>query len=148
MRPGLFTFRTLDDCHAIMAAATQAREGEPRVKAAVIGGGLLGLEAARGLINHGCEVHVIHLASHLMNMQLDPAAGAILRSSMEAMGVTLHLGKLTASVLGDDRVTGLSFRDDTTIECDMVVISAGIQPNTSLAASRKSTWPRACSGGM
>jgi nitrite reductase (NADH) large subunit len=128
LRPGVFSFRTLDDCHAMMAAAARAR------KAAVIGGGLLGLEAARGLLTHGCEVHVIHLGSHLMNLQLDPAAGAILRASMEAMGVTLHLGKLTAAVLGESAVTGLAFKDDTTLDCDMVVVSAGIQPNASLAA--------------
>jgi nitrite reductase (NADH) large subunit len=128
LRPGVFAFRTLDDCHAMMRAAGLAK------RAAVIGGGLLGLEAARGLLTHGCEVHVIHLGSHLMNMQLDPAAGAILKSSMEAMGVTLHLGKLTAAVLGESAVTGLAFKDDTTLDCDMVVVSAGIQPNASLAA--------------
>ncbi len=129
LRQGLFTFRTLDDCHAIVAAAASSK------KAAVIGGGLLGLEAARGLLNHGCEVHVIHLSTHLMNLQLDPAAGAILRASMEAMGVTLHLGKLTASVLVEgDRLTGLLFKDDSVLPCDMVVISTGIQPNASLAA--------------
>ena len=69
LRPGVFVFRTLDDCHAIVAAAATAK------KAAVIGGGLLGLEAARGLLNHGCEVHVIHLSTRLMNQQLDPAGG-------------------------------------------------------------------------
>jgi nitrite reductase (NADH) large subunit len=127
LRPGMFSFRTLDDCHAMITAATQAK------KAAVIGGGLLGLEAARGLLTHGCEVHVIHLGSHLMNLQLDPAAGAILRASMEAMGVTLHLGKITAAVQGESAVTGLQFKDDSTLDCDMVVISAGIQPNTTLA---------------
>lgn len=127
LRPGVFGFRTLDDCHAIMAAAAHAK------RAAVIGGGLLGLEAARGLLTHGCEVHVIHLAQSLMNQQLDAAAGAILRTAMEAMGVTIHLGKLTAEVLGDARVTGLVFKDDTTLDCDMIVISAGIVPNSELA---------------
>jgi nitrite reductase (NADH) large subunit len=127
LRPGVFTFRTLDDCHAMMAAAGQAK------KAVVIGGGLLGLEAARGLLTHGCEVHVIHLASHLMNLQLDAAAGAMLGASMEAMGVTLHLGKITAEILGDAAVTSLALKDGSTLDCDMVVISAGIQPNVSLA---------------
>ena len=127
LRPGVFGFRTLDDCQAIMAAAATAK------RAAVIGGGLLGLEAARGLLNHHCEVHVIHLAQSLMNQQLDLAAGGILRTAMEAMGVTIHLGKITAAVVGEPRVTGLVFNDDTTLDCDMLVISAGIQPNTELA---------------
>jgi len=63
MRPGVFGFRSIDDCNGIMAQAVKSR------RAAVIGGGLLGLEAARGLLNHGCEVHVVHLAGHLMEMQ-------------------------------------------------------------------------------
>src|SRR6266849_933059 len=71
MKPGVFGFRTIDDCNGIMARAKQS------ARAAVIGGGLLGLEAARGLINHGCEVHVVHLAGHLMEMQLDGTGGAI-----------------------------------------------------------------------
>jgi nitrite reductase (NADH) large subunit len=127
LRPGIFSFRTLDDCRAMMAAAAQAKV------AAVIGGGLLGLEAARGLLNHGCRVHVIHLGKHLMNVQLDAAAGAILASSMEAMGVTLHLGQSTAAISGESVVTGLVFKDGMTLDCDMVVIAAGIQPNVSLA---------------
>jgi nitrite reductase (NADH) large subunit len=127
LRPGVFSFRTLDDCRAMIAAASKSKV------AAVIGGGLLGLEAARGLITHGCQVHVIHLGNHLMNMQLDPAAGSILGSSMEAMGVSLHLGQSTAEILGESQVTGLVFKDGSTLDCDMVVVSAGIQPNVSLA---------------
>ena len=71
---GVFVFRTIDDCHKIAGYANKCR------RAAVIGGGLLGLEAARGLLNYGVEVHVIHISGHLMNQQLDPQAGAILRS--------------------------------------------------------------------
>ena len=82
LRPGIFAFRGIDDCngHAVAQAAQSKR-------AAVIGGGLLGLEAARGLLNHGCEVHVIHLGTHLMEMQLDAPGGAMLRKAMEGMGV-------------------------------------------------------------
>ena len=76
-RPGVFVFRTLDDCRKIAEYAAKSR------RAAVIGGGLLGLEAARGLINHGVEVHVIHLLGHLMEQQLDPQAGAILKHTIE-----------------------------------------------------------------
>ena len=134
---GVFVFRTLDDCHRIAGYATKCR------KAAVIGGGLLGLEAARGLINYGVEVHVIHLASHLMNQQLDPAAGAILRNVMEKMGVHVHTEKATIRVLGDDSVTGLEFKDGTILDCDMVVISAGIKPNAEIGAACGLTVERA-----
>lgn len=127
-KPGVFVFRTLDDCREIAAYA------KGKVSAAVIGGGLLGLEAARGLQNFGLDVHVVHIGSHLMPQQLDPAAGAILKSSMEALGVKVHLKKNTTAILGPDRVLGLRFADDTTLDCDMVVISAGIKANWEIAA--------------
>jgi nitrite reductase (NADH) large subunit len=131
LRRGVFGFRTLDDCRAMAAAANGAK------RAVVIGGGLLGLEAARGLLNFGCEVHLVHLSAWLMNQQLDAAAAAILRAQMEEMGITVHLGKSTAAILhdgnGDGRVTGVRFKDESELDCQMVVISAGIQPNTQLA---------------
>ena len=125
-KDGFFAFRTLDDCHAMIGHARQSR------RAAVIGGGLLGLEAARGLLNHGCEVHVIHLGAHLMDQQLDAAGGAMLRKAMEDMGVHVHLHKATSTILGDERVTGLAFKDGEHLDCDMVVISAGIRPNAEI----------------
>jgi len=133
LRPGIFGFRTLDDCHAIMAAAAHAK------RAVVIGGGLLGLEAARGLLTHGCEVHIIHLSQLLMNQQLDKEAAGILRLAIEKMGIVPHLGKSTAEIRigvdedGAERVKGVALRDDEEIDCEMVVISTGIQANTSLA---------------
>ncbi len=126
-KEGIFVFRTLDDCDGIMKYATVAR------KVAVIGGGLLGLEAARGLLNMGLEVHVVHLAPHLMETQLDPPAGAVLKRTLEGMGVRIHLEKLTSAIQGEERVAGLTFKDGSTLDCDMVVISAGIRPNVGLA---------------
>lgn len=126
-KPGVFVFRTLDDCRKIAGWATKSR------KAAVIGGGLLGLEAARGLLEHGVEVHVVHQAGHLMNQQLDPEAGAILRGRMEGMGIHLHLERNTHAVFGEDHVTGLQFSDGTVLACDMVVVACGIRPNVELA---------------
>ncbi|MBV8705235.1 MAG: NAD(P)/FAD-dependent oxidoreductase [Acetobacteraceae bacterium] len=137
LRPGVFAFRTVKDCHGIVAAAKQAK------RVAVIGGGLLGLEAARGLLNHGCEVHVVHLAKHLMEAQLDAEGGAILRAQMETMGVFVHLSKLTTAVLGEERVTGLAFKDGTTLDCDMVVVSAGIKPNAEIGMRAGLTVERA-----
>jgi nitrite reductase (NADH) large subunit len=137
LRPGVFAFRTLDDCNAIVAEAARSQ------RAAVIGGGLLGLEAARGLLTHGCEVHVVHLASTLMNQQLDGPGAAILRTIMEEMGVRVHLERSTVEILGDDRVTGLAFKDGSTLECDMVVVSAGITPNCEVAIRSGLTVERA-----
>ncbi len=126
-KPGAFVFRTLDDCERIARFAAESR------RAAVIGGGLLGLEAARGLLTRAVEVHVVHLAPHLMEVQLDPVAGAMLQQTMEQLGIQVHLEKLTTEVLGNDRVTGLAFKDGSSLDCDLVVISCGIRPNTALA---------------
>jgi nitrite reductase (NADH) large subunit len=126
-RHGVFVFRTLDDCSAIREYAVNAR------RAAVIGGGLLGLEAARGLLQLDVEVHVVHLMRHLMEVQLDEPSGALLVGAMDRLGVRTHLGRRTSAVLGDDQITGVMFDDGTRLECDMVVISAGIRPNVGLA---------------
>ena len=125
---GVFVFRTLVDCDRILAHARDARH------AAVIGGGLLGLEAAKGLLNGQLDVHVIHLMPHLMETQLDAPAARVLQRQLEQMGLHIHLEKTTAAILGDRHVTGLSFRDGSTLQCDMVVVAAGIRPNVELAA--------------
>lgn len=137
LREGAFAFRSLDDCTAIIKAAKQSRA------AAVIGGGLLGLEAARGLLAYGCEVHVIHIAPALMNVQLDLPAAGMLKTTLESMGITVHLGAITASVLGDGRISGLRLKDDSEIQCDMLVVSTGIRPNSELARECGLTVERA-----
>jgi nitrite reductase (NADH) large subunit len=125
---GVFVFRTLSDCDRMLAFMGRAK------RAAVIGGGLLGLEAARGLLNAGLEVHVVHVMGHLMESQLDAAAGRVLQRQLEQMGIRVHLEKSTAAILGDEEVTGLRFADGSTLDCEMVVIAAGIRPNVDLAA--------------
>jgi nitrite reductase (NADH) large subunit len=135
--PGVFGFRTIDDCDGIIETAKRSKV------AVVIGGGLLGLEAARGLLNYGCAVHVIHRPEHLMNAQLDSQGGAILRKTMEGMGVTIHCGKNTAAILGDGRFAGLRFKDGSTLEADMLVVSAGIKPNAEIAQRAGLTVERA-----
>ncbi len=127
-REGVFVFRTLDDCNAITSYATGCR------RAAVIGGGLLGLEAARGLLTHGVEVHVVEAAPHLMFQQLDANGGRILARTLREMGIGVHTASATAAVTGDDRITGLQFKDGAHLECDMVVVAAGIRPNSQLAS--------------
>lgn len=128
LTPGVFGFRSLDDCAAMLAYARGCRT------AVVIGGGLLGLEAARGLQNHGLQVEVVHATPTLMNAQLDDTAGGILRRSVEKIGIGVRTDVRTMSVLtSDGRTAGLSFADGTSIQCDMVVVSAGIRPNVGLA---------------
>ncbi len=124
---GVFVMRTLADCHNIAGYAAKAG------RAAVIGGGLLGLEAARGLMQHGAQVHLIHRSSCLMSAQLDQDASDLLQRQIEMMGITVHLDKNTAGLLGDEQVSGLTFKDGTELRCDMVVLACGIVPNVELA---------------
>ncbi len=125
---GVFVFRTLEDCSAIGNYAKQCD------RAVVIGGGLLGLEAARGLLSHDVDVTVVEVAPHLMIQQLDPAGAALLKRKLEDLGVEVLLEKQTTQLLGEDgRVTGLRFKDGSTLQTDMVVISCGIRPNAEVA---------------
>jgi nitrite reductase (NADH) large subunit len=126
---GVFAFRTLDDTRAMVR---YAREHE---RAVVIGGGLLGLEAARGLQSHLGQVTLVHAAGHLMNAQLDAQAGAILRQSVEKLGIAVVTGAHTTEILGKQAVTGVRLEDGREIPCDVVVVAAGIRANGELAAA-------------
>ncbi|MED3513940.1 NADPH-nitrite reductase [Bacillus subtilis] len=127
-KKGVTAFRDIKDTDTMLAASKQYK------KAAVIGGGLLGLEAARGLLNLGMDVSVIHLAPFLMERQLDATAGRLLQNELEKQGMTFLLEKQTEEIIGDDRVEGLRFKDGTSIEADLVVMAVGIRPNTTLGA--------------
>ncbi|MBI5197365.1 MAG: NAD(P)/FAD-dependent oxidoreductase, partial [Nitrospirae bacterium] len=127
LRPGIFTFRNLDDTQLMMDWAQKSR------KAIVIGGGLLGLEAARGLIRQGLDVTVAHLMDRLMEMQLDPAAAEILKKEISKLGIQVLLEHSADEVIGDQRVEGLHFTNGHAHEADMIVIAAGIRPNVQLA---------------
>lgn len=126
-KEGVMAFRDIDDCDAMFAAAKKYN------KAAVIGGGLLGLEAAKGLLHLGMDVTVIHDQATLMNMQLDTIAGEMLRIELEKQGMTFKVSTLTTSVVGDERVTGLTFKDGSTLNCDLLIMAVGIRPNMGLA---------------
>jgi len=125
---GVLPFRGPEDCEEIRAAVDS---GAARV--AVIGGGLLGLEAAYGIAAQGCAVTVVHLMDRLMERQLDPAAAALLRPVMEDLGVEVLLERQTECILGGERAEGLRFADGQEIEADLVVVSIGIRPQISLA---------------
>jgi len=135
---GVFGFRTLDDTASMIA------EAATRTKAVVLGGGLLGLEAARGLQNRGLTVDVVHAGPTLMNAQLDDLAGAILRRSVESLGIGVHTGMRTTEVIvSDGRLAGIVFSDGERLDCDMLVIAAGIRPNVGLAQRAGLTVERA-----
>ncbi|MFJ6156989.1 nitrite reductase large subunit NirB [Pseudarthrobacter sp. NPDC092184] len=129
VKPGVFGFRTIDDTRKM---AEHAGIDHHR-HAVVVGGGLLGLEAAAGLRSFGLGVDVVHSGSHLMSAQMGPDGGAVLRRSVEALGIGVLTGCRTTAVLGRDRVAGVSLRDRPDIPCDMVVVAAGIRPNVDLA---------------
>ena len=129
--PGIFAFRTIDDTRDMVSYAQQ----DHHHRAVVIGGGLLGLEAARGLQSHGIDVEVVHSGGHLMNAQMGPDGGAVLRRSVEALGIRVHTGSRTTAILGADKVRGVRLRDRPDIECDMVVVAAGIRPNVDVAVT-------------
>jgi len=137
LKPGVFGFRTIDDTQGMVAAAGA------KPKAVVIGGGLLGLEAGRGLLTHGCDVTIVHIGKHLMEQQLDTASGAMLRTAMEKMGVKVMLQTSTTEVRGADRVEGLTFKDGSTLDCDLLVVAAGIRPNAEIGTRCGLTVERA-----
>jgi nitrite reductase (NADH) large subunit len=124
---GVLSYRDLDDVHAMMLAA------KSRGKAVVIGGGLLGLEAAAGLNEQGMDVTVVHVMPTLMERQLDPAAGYLLGEAIKARGIKVLTSANTKQILGDKRVTGVELADGTVLPADLVVMAVGIRPNATLA---------------
>jgi nitrite reductase (NADH) large subunit len=124
---GVFAFRTLDDCRNIAEYAKGCKT------AVVIGGGLLGLEAAKGLMTHDVAVTVVEMAPWLMSVQLDEAGGKVLGQTIVRLGINALTGTSTKALLGHMHVTGVQFADGSEIPADMVVISAGIRPNSELA---------------
>ncbi|MFS0777917.1 nitrite reductase large subunit NirB [Neobacillus sp. 3P2-tot-E-2] len=126
-KEGVKAFRNIKDCEEMIEYSKTYK------KAAVIGGGLLGLEAARGLLNLGMEVDVIHIFDYLMERQLDKTAGKLLQTELEKQGMNFILQKNTAEITGRKHVTGLKFSDGSRIKADLVVMAVGIKPNVALA---------------
>lgn len=129
IHPQCFAFRTLQDCRGIMQAARSAR------RAVVIGGGLLGLEAARGLLGQGLDVEIVHMGEWLMDAQLDSEGGEVLGRTLTQMGITSYLQARARSIEVDRGGTliGVKLADGHVLECDLVVFAAGVRANTRLA---------------
>lgn len=125
--PGVVTFRDIRDVQLMMDASKQSRH------AVVIGGGLLGLEAANGLMRQGMNVTVVHIHETLMERQLDRTAGEMLRKSLEERGMHFHMPAQTVEILGEQRVRGVRFKDGSELYADLVVMAVGIRPNMDLA---------------
>jgi len=124
---GVIAYRDLEDTHRMM---TMSEDN----KVVVIGGGLLGLEAAAGMAARGADVTVVHIMGHLMERQLDEAAGYLLKKSLEAKGITVRLQANSRQILGQDgKVRALQLDDGTELPCDLLVMAVGIRPNTALA---------------
>ena len=127
-KDGVFVYRTIEDLELIKNYAANAKIG------AVMGGGLLGLEAAKALIDLGIkETHVIEFAPRLMPRQVDSAGSAMLQSKLKQFGLSIHLNKSTSEIAGEGKIESLKFNDDTSLTVDMLVISAGIRPRDELA---------------
>ncbi len=129
-RRGVFVYRTLDDLDAIAAYARGAKS------AVVIGGGLLGLEAAKAAVDLGLVTHVVEFASRLMPRQLDETGARLLTDKIESLGITVHLNTVTSRFTGEGEegaVTGLDFTDGQSLPADLVIISAGIRPRDDIA---------------
>lgn len=126
-KKGVFVYRTIEDVWS-MAEVSRYRK-----KAVVIGGGLLGLEAAKALKDNGMEVTVVHLMDHLMEQQLDYDSGVILQMLLEKMGIKFRTKAVTNEILGEDYTAGIKLESGEEIEADLVLICTGIRPNTKLA---------------
>ncbi len=126
-KQGVIGFRDIQDVDTMLAAARQYRT------AVVIGGGLLGLEAANGLLKQGMDVTVVHLLDTLMERQLDKPAAQMLQQSLEARGLKFLMVHSTAAILGGERVTGVRFKNGLEIPADLLVMAVGIKPNIALA---------------
>jgi nitrite reductase (NADH) large subunit len=127
--PGVVTFRDIGDVDAI-----RARAG-PGARVVVIGGGLLGLEAAHGLVKAGARVTLVHLMDRLMERQLDPVAADMLRRAVVARGVAVLLAAKTTRIVGGQRVEAVELEDGRSLTADLVVMAVGIRPNAELAAA-------------
>jgi len=125
---GTFVYRTINDLEAISAYAKTCKVG------VVVGGGLLGLEAANALKNMGLNTHVVEFAPRLMPVQIDDAGGSVLRTQIEALGVSIHTSKSTTEIISENgKIKKMTFADDSELETDIIVFSAGIRPRDEIA---------------
>lgn len=132
-KEGVFVYRTIEDLEGMLAYAAKLKAQKPNAKAAVLGGGLLGLEAGKAVMDMGLEPHIVEFAPKLMPRQLDSRSSQVLQLKLESIGLNIHLSKATNQILGNGCITGMEFGEDDMLDVDMLVVSAGIRPRDELA---------------
>lgn len=132
-KEGVFVYRTIEDLEGMLAYADKLNKEKPNAKAAVLGGGLLGLEAGKAVMDMGLEPHIVEFAPKLMPRQLDTRSSQVLKLKLESIGLHIHLGKATSQILGDNHITGMEFGEEESLDVDMLIVSAGIRPRDELA---------------
>ncbi|SEC23497.1 nitrite reductase (NADH) large subunit [Tenacibaculum sp. MAR_2009_124] len=132
-KKGVFVYRTIEDLEGMMAYANTLVESKIKPRAAILGGGLLGLEAGKAAIDMGMETHVVEFAPKLMPRQLDLRGSQVLKLKLESIGLKIHLNKATSQILGERAITGMQFGEEEKLDVDMLIISAGIRPRDELA---------------
>ncbi|WP_248722623.1 nitrite reductase large subunit NirB [Seonamhaeicola sp. ML3] len=132
-KEGVFVYRTIEDLEGMLAYAAKLKAEKPDAKAAVLGGGLLGLEAGKAVLDMGLEPHIVEFAPKLMPRQLDSRSSNVLQLKLESIGLNIHLSKATNQILGDGKITGMEFGEDDSLDVDMLIVSAGIRPRDELA---------------
>lgn len=132
-KEGVFVYRTIEDLDDTMSYVAKLKVQGTKKRAAILGGGLLGLEAAKALIEMGLETAVVEFAPRLMPRQLNSDASKSLQTKLEALGIEILLSKATQQLTGDQHMTGMQFSEDETVPFDMLLVSAGIRPRDELA---------------
>ena len=131
-KEGVFVYRTIEDLEDMLAYAAKIKANKPNARGAILGGGLLGLEAGKAVMDMGLEPHIVEFASKLMPRQLDSRSSQVLQLKLESIGLNIHLSKATNQILGNGAITGMEFGEDDALDVDMLVISAGIRPRDEL----------------
>ncbi|WP_375241224.1 nitrite reductase large subunit NirB [Polaribacter sp.] len=132
-KEGVFVYRTIEDLEATMNYVAKLKSTGTQKKAAILGGGLLGLEAAKALVDMGLETAVVEFAPRLMPRQLNNDASKSLQKKLEALGIEILLSKATQQLTGEKFITGMQFSEEETVPFDMLLVSAGIRPRDELA---------------
>ncbi len=131
-KEGVFVYRTIEDLEGMLAYAAKINASKSGGRAAILGGGLLGLEAGKAVLDMGLEPHVVEFAPKLMPRQLDSRSSQVLKLKLESIGLNIHLSKATNQILGNGAIVGMEFGEDDMLDVDMLIISAGIRPRDEL----------------
>ena len=134
-KEGVFVYRTIEDLEGMLAYAAKLKAKNPHARAAVLGGGLLGLEAGKAVMDMGLEPHIVEFAPKLMPRQLDARSSKVLQLKLESIGLNIHLNKATQQILGEEAIVGMEFGEADILDVEMLVVSAGIRPRDELGTT-------------